>query len=224
MRASSRRLLVLILFLVMVAVGSRYLRIDFDVVKVFLQRFSIGQAIGVYALIYVLGTIFIPPSKDILKVVGAVCLGAVSSSAGIWIAEVINACLLFYLARSLGRGFFQERLSGRAKLFDQRLGASGFKGILILRLVPLLPYRVMDLLAGLSSFGFTQYFIIAVIGSPLRIFWVQYVLAGVGEAIFKNPFALVDYIMTNRLIFAWSLAYFILVVMVAFRLKFKQRI
>ena len=90
--------------------------------------------------------------------------------------------------------------------------------------MPLIPYRVLDLLTGLTSFSFLQYFIIVVIGSPLRIFWIQYILAGVGVAIFKNPAALVDYMTTNKIIFAWSLVYLILVIVVGFRLKFKQRI
>ena len=219
-----QRFLLLILFLVIIGVSNYYFKIDLEDIRAFLENFPLWVAVFIYALIYVLATIFIPPTKDILKVMGAICLGAILSSLSIWIAEIINAILLFCLARYLGRGFVQEKLKGRAKMFDQRIGSSGFKGILILRLVPLIPYRVLDCLVGLTSFSFIQYFVIVVIGSPLRIFWIQYILAGVGIAIFKNPAALLDYMMANKIVFVWSLVYLILVIIVGFRLKFRQRI
>ena len=224
MHTAGGRFLVLILIMAIIGISNYYFKVDLEDIRVFLQRLSVWKAVVIYALIYVLSSIFIPLSKDIIKVVGAISLGAVLSSLGIWIAEIINATLFFCLARYLGRGFLAARLKGRAKIIDQRIGSSGFKGILILRLVPLIPYRALDLLVGLTSLGFIQYFVIAVIGSPLRIFWIQYILAGVGIGIFKNPAALVDYMMTNKIVFVWSLIYLILVIIVGLRLKFKQRI
>jgi uncharacterized membrane protein YdjX (TVP38/TMEM64 family) len=218
------RFLALILFLLIIAIVNHYLKLDLQEVRAFLERLSLCKAVFIFALIYVLGTILLPLSKDILKIIGAICLGAVLSSLSIWIAEIINAVLLFSLARYLGREFIRERLKGRGKMIDQRIGSAGFRGILILRLVPLIPYRVLDLSVGLTSFSFIQYLVIAVIGSPLRIFWIQYILAGAGIGILKNPAALVDYIASNKVAFAWSWVYLIMVIIVGFRLKFKKRI
>jgi len=224
MSTGRKRLLILILFIIAAGISNYYFKIDLESFKAYLEGFSIWKAAVLYTLIYVLVSVFLVLAKDILKVIGAIYLGAVLSSLCIWIAEVVNTVFLFSLARYLGRGFVESRLKGNAKIIDEKIGSCGFKGFLILRLVPLIPYRVLDLLAGLSSFSFIQYFVIAVIGSPLRIFWVQYILAGVGVAIFKNPSVLIDYIMTNRVVFVWSLVYFIMVVIVVFRLKSKRRI
>ena len=224
MNRNKKRFILLLFFLIAVGVVNNYLKISLDDASTFLNKFSLWETIFIYILIYVLGTTLLPLSKDILKVIGAVSMGAVLSSLGIWIAEIINASILFYLARSLGRGFVRERLKGKIKRLDEKIGSSGFKGILILRLVPLIPYRVLDLLAGVSAISFIRYFVIVVIGSPLRIFWIQYILAGVGIGIFKNPSALVDYIAAEKLVFIWSLIYFILAIIVVFRLKFKQKI
>ncbi len=223
MRTARLKFLFLILILSGIWIVSRYLRIDPDNAKAFLERFPVWLAVLVYALVYVIGTILIPITKDIFKIIGAVCLGAVLSSLGIWIAEVINAILLFYLARYLGREFVQERLRGRAKAIDESVDSWGFKGFLVLRLVPLIPYRFLDLLAGLTSISFIKYLIIVVIGSPLRIFWIQYILAGVGVAVFKNPSALIDYMRANKVAFFWSFIYLILVIIVVFRFKFKRK-
>jgi len=218
------RFILLILFLAIIVSINYYLKIDLEIIRGVLEGISSWKAIVIYTLIYVLITLFLPLTKDILKVIGAIYLGALLSSLGIWIAEVINATILFYLARYLGRDFVEERLKGRAKTVDEKIGFSGFKGILVLRLVPLIPYRVLDLLVGLTSFSFIQYLVIVIIGSPLRIFWIQYILAGVGVGVLKNPAALVDYMMENNIIFIWSLIYFILVIVVGFRLRFKKRI
>jgi uncharacterized membrane protein YdjX (TVP38/TMEM64 family) len=151
MSTTTKRLLFLILILLIIGIINHYLKIGLEGIRAFLEGFSPWMAVFIYALIYVLSTIFLPPTKDMFKLIGAICLGAILSSLGIWIAEIINAILLFYLARYLGRGFVKVRLRGRAKIIDERIGSSGFRGILILRLVPIIPYRVLDLLAGLSS-------------------------------------------------------------------------
>lgn len=224
MSMNKRRFSILVLSLIIIAVINHYFKIDLEDMKAFLESFSLWKAILIYILFYVITTIFLPLTKDILKIIGAIYFGAILSTLGIWIAEIINAVLLFYLARYFGRGFLQERLTGRAKMIDQRIGSSGFGGILTLRLVPLIPYRILDLLVGLTSFSFIQYLVIVVIGSPLRIFWIQYILEGVGIGIFKNPAALVNYLAANKIVFVWSLIYLVLVIVVGFRLKFKKRI
>ncbi|MFH1678990.1 MAG: VTT domain-containing protein [Candidatus Omnitrophota bacterium] len=219
-----KRFLILILFLVIIAISNYYFKIDLENAGDFLSSFSLWQAAFIYVLIYVLVNIFVSLAKDILKVIGAIYFGAFLSSACIWAAEVINAVILFSLARYFGRGFVQERLNGRAKAIDEMIGCAGFRGVLLLRLVPLVPYRVLDLLAGLTSLSLIQYFVIAVIGSPLRIFWVQYILAGVGVGVLKNPAALTEYMMANKIVVIWSLVYFILAIVVGVRIKFKKKI
>ncbi|MBU0549518.1 MAG: VTT domain-containing protein [Candidatus Omnitrophica bacterium] len=219
-----QRFAILLLFLIIIGISNYYLRIDLERIRFFLEGFSPWLGALIFAFIYVLATIFLPLSKDILKVVAAVYLGFIFSSLGIWIAEIVNAVLFFHLARYLGRKYVEKRLKGRARAIDEKISSSGFKGILILRLIPLVPYRAMDLLVGLTSFSFIQYFVIVVIGSPLRIMWIQYVLAGVGIGVFKNPALLVNFMAENKLAFIWSTIYLIAVIIVAFRLKFKKRI
>src|SRR5436189_110289 len=74
---------------------------------------------------------------------------------------------------------------------------------------PLVPFRFMDLGFGLTKLPFTKYFLAVVLGSPLRIFWLQFILAGVGEALFKNPSALLDYLMAHQNVLFLSGIYFI---------------
>ncbi len=218
------RFLLLIIILVIIGISSYYFKIDLETISGYLEKFSLSKAALIFVIIYVFITIFIFPAKDILKVIASILFGAILSSLLIWIAEIINATVFFYLARYLGRGFVQQKIKGQMKTIDDKIEHSGFRGILILRLIPLIPYRVLDLLSGLTSISFFQYLLIVFIGSPLRIFWVQYVLAAVGMAVFKNPACLVDYMMENKIIFVWSLVYFILAIIVGFRLKFRKRI
>jgi uncharacterized membrane protein YdjX (TVP38/TMEM64 family) len=83
------------------------------------------------------------------------------------------------------------------------------------RAVPLIPFRFLDLACGLTGMPFKIYLIAVILGSPLRIFWVQYVLAGLGKSIFNNPYALVEYLLDNKILFMFSFIYLLLVILVA---------
>lgn len=213
--------LILIIALILFWYLGRFFRIDTQALQRSLGRFSLFYSGILFVILYCFVTFFVWLSKDVFKFMGAVLFGAYFSTLFILIAEIINAFILFYLTRYLGRGFVEKSLEKRYKNLDQRLANINFFWLFLFRAVPLIPFRFLDIALGLTNISFRRYLIVVILGSPIRIFWVQYIVASVGESIFNNPYALVEYLLKNKTLFMFSLAYLILVIFLA--VKFKDR-
>jgi uncharacterized membrane protein YdjX (TVP38/TMEM64 family) len=167
-------------------------------------------------------TFFVFFSKDVFWLMGAVLFGVTLSTVLICIAEVINAAVLFNLARHLGRAYVQKKVTGRYKELDEKLGRINFFWLFVFRAAPLIPYRFMDLGAGLTRIHFRRYITAVILGSPVKMFWIQYILYGVGKSIFDNPAVLVDYFVNNKGLLLISLVYVALVIMAVVKIESKD--
>lgn len=215
------KFLVLIIGLSLTWYLGRFFHMDNEALQESLGKFPLFYAGITFVILYCVVTFFIWFSKDVFKFLGAVLFGPYLSTLFIWAAEISNAFILFYLARYLGRGFVENSLKEQKKNLDGRLSKFSFFWLFMFRLVPLMPFRFLDLAAGLSGISFKKYLIAVIFGSPLRIFWVQYILIGVGKSIFNNPYALLDYLLANRTLFTFSFFYVILTILITLRLKLK---
>ena len=215
------KFLILIFCLVLVWYLGSLLHIDTEALGKSLGRFPVLFSAIIYVALYVIVTFFIIFSKDIFWVAGAVVFGAILSTLLVYIAEIINVFILFHLARYLGRSFVEHYLKKKSDTLDDRLANINFFWLFSLRLVPLIPYRFLDLGAGLTRIHFRRYFLAVLLATPIRAFWVQHVLALVGKNIFSNPELLTVYLLQNKPLFIFSLIYLLLVIIVTFKLKHK---
>lgn len=216
------KFLILIFCLVLLWYLGSLLHIDTEALRKSLGRLPILFSAIIYVALYVLVTFFIVFSKDIFWVAGAVVFGAVLSTLLVYIAEIINVLILFHLARYLGRNFIEHYLKKKSEGLDERLANINFFWLFIIRVVPLIPYRFLDLGAGLTKIHFRRYLLAVLLATPIRAFWVQYILAAIGKNIFNNPELLVSYLLQNRALFVFSLVYLVLVILVALKLKHKN--
>lgn len=201
------RFLVLVLFFLSTWLIGKSIHIDLDYYKTLLLSFPILYSGMIFIGLYVAVTFFVWLAKDIFKVIGAVLFGPVFSSLFIFIAEIINASILFNLSRLLGRNFVKDKLSGGFENLDKNIGRFGFWGIFVLRIVPLVPYRFLDIATGLTKISFSQYILAVILGSPVRIFWLQFILSVLGENVFKNPSLIIDYFNSHPAILVFSFIY-----------------
>lgn len=213
--------LILILAVFLLWYLGRYFHIDTQGIQRSLQRLPLFYSGIIYIALYVIVTFFVFFSKDVFWLMGAVLFGPLLSALFICISEIINAFILFYLARSLGRSFVSKRLSAKYKELDEKLGKINFFWLFIFRAAPLIPYRFQDLAAGLTRIHFRRYLAAVILGSPLKIFWIQYILFGVGINTF-NPYALAGYFLGNKALFIFSIIYIILVIAVIFKIRAKD--
>lgn len=197
--------------------------IDTDSIEQFLIKIPKVYGSIVYVVLYVAVTFFLFFSKDIFWILGAIVFGPYLSALLVYIAEMINVVLLFNLARSLGSKFVEKHLKeeGKRKIVYEKLSNINFFWLCMMRFVPLVPYRFLDLGFGLTKMSFRRYLIAAIIGSPVKIFWLQYILAGVGKSILTDQNVLREYFLQNKPLCVLSFVYFILVIPVAFKLRQK---
>jgi uncharacterized membrane protein YdjX (TVP38/TMEM64 family) len=211
-------LMLAIAFLLIWLLG-RNLRIDSAGLSAGLGKFPLILSGLIYIILYVVVTFFIFFSKDIFWIAGALLFGGPLSALFVSIAETVNAALLFHLARRFGRGFVEKMAEEKYKWLDEKLGRINFIWFFLFRAAPLIPYRFLDLAAGLTRLKFRKYLAAVILGSPVKIFWIQYILAAVGANILARPQALVDFFLTNQPLMLFSFLYLILVAAVVLKMK-----
>lgn len=204
-------------------IGKSFYHIDVDNIRDFFLGLPLFSVAFLYVLLYIVITFFIWFSKDVFWLAGALAFGPVLSAFLVWVAEIINAVILFYIARFLGRGFVEHKLKAKHSRFDERLANLSFGWLFIFRAAPLIPHRFMDLSAGLTGIPFKKYMLAVIFGSPFKIFWIQCVLSGVGKAVFQDSFAMSKYFLKNKYMFTFSFIYVILVILVVIKLIWKRR-
>lgn len=100
--------------------------------------------------------------------IGTVVAGAVF---GMWIGfaaaltgATIGASLAFATARVCGRDGAVVLLGEKAELADRLIDERGLLGIVVLRLLPIVPFNALNYAAGLSNLGFVRYLFGTVVG------------------------------------------------------------
>jgi len=200
-----------------VFLGQRY-PMDIDQVRTFLNRFPIILSGIVFIALYVVLTFFIWfGPKDIFRISSAIFFGAYVSTVLVWIAEMVNAFVLFKFARKFGREFVEQHFPVKRKDFENAQKDSTAFGVLALRINPMISFRAIDLGFGLSNISFKKYFFSIVGVTFLRIFWLQYILAGLGDAFFNHSSTAVimDYLLANSHVLVYSAIYFLIVIVLS---------
>ena len=193
-----RFILLLTLLIGLCYVGSK-LYIDLPAIKLWLAQYPLWLSGSLFVLIYVaLTAVLWFGTIDLFRISGALLFGPYWSTLFVFLAETVTACILFLLSRKLGREFIEQKFHLKVKHRAYAPDNAGFWTALILRINPLVPFRFMDVGFGLTKLPFRQYFWAVVLGSPLRIFWLQFAIAGMGEAVLEDPTAMRQYFQTNK--------------------------
>jgi uncharacterized membrane protein YdjX (TVP38/TMEM64 family) len=111
----------------------------------------------VYMLLYAVGPSFLVPGA-VMTIAGGLAFGAMWGSVYSLIGGDIGAIVAFAAGRFLGKSFVEKIVGERFHAMLQRIAKHGFQIILYLRMVPVIPYNALNLLAGASPITFHDYF------------------------------------------------------------------
>ncbi len=167
--------------------------------QVYFQRFPLPLAALIFVGVYSFSTFFLWFVKDILRLAAIYIFGIPVSVLLMSLGEMCNAIVLFHTSRYLGKDYVEKKLKGRFAAFHEKLGQFSFLELFLLRAVVLIPYRFMDLAAGLTKLQFRKYFAAVVLGTPFRISFQQYFWGILGVSLFKNLNLGVDYFTDHPL-------------------------
>ena len=131
-------------------------------VKVEVTRWGAWGPIA-FILLFALGPSFLVPGA-VMTIAGGLAFGAFWGALWSIIGSDLGALVAFGAGRFLGRSFVQKFVGERFQTLMERLARNGFYIILYLRIVPVIPYNALNLLAGASPIEFRDYFWASAIG------------------------------------------------------------
>lgn len=162
----SRRLIFLLtgICLVATAFGIHIVGgIEPEQVQTWLQRAGIWAPI-IYILLYVIATILVLPSTP-LNLSGGAIFGPWMGTLWTSVAAVIAAIVAFAFTRTLGHRLVTQKLAGRWQALDAEIRTGGCFYIFAIRLLPIIPYGLVNFAAGLTSIRFRSYLWGTVLGT-----------------------------------------------------------
>jgi len=105
-----------------------------------------------YGAIYVISAP-IPFLAPVLSAVGGLLFGIVWGTCLVLIVATGSAFVPFYMARQLGRDWVESKLEGKKldEIYQQSAGSRGFVFVMLMRLIPVLPWEVQNYVVGLTK-------------------------------------------------------------------------
>lgn len=168
---SKKLILGLILIAVIVALATtfgQYLTLDNAKAQQALLADYIDQHVVTAALIYFLSYIFITafsiPGAAVVTLLGAALFGFWLSLLLVSFASTIGATLAFLSSRYLLKEWVQTRFGDKLHAVNQGMARDGAFYLLSLRLIPVFPFFLINLLMGLSPIALTRYYWVSQLG------------------------------------------------------------
>lgn len=128
-----------------------------------------------YVALYVVGTVLVLPSTA-LNLTGGAIFGPWLGTIWTSIAAIIAAIVAFVFTRTVGRKAVAKQLAGRWQTMDAEVRRGGLFYMFAIRLIPIMPYGLVNFAAGLTSVSFKDYVLGTTLGTVPSV--LPFVLLG----------------------------------------------
>jgi len=156
------------LILVIVAISSYIIwgtELDIKELRTYLKSFGIWTPI-VFIVLYTLGTIFIP-STPFMAVAG-ILFGFKYGLLYTIIGGLLSSIIVFNISRYLGKDWVEKILQHEyLKMihnYNKKLESGAIWDLIILRITPIMPFNILNILMGVSKIQMQDYIIGTIIG------------------------------------------------------------
>lgn len=119
---------------------------------------------GIFGPLVYMAMFSVIPAGSIIAIAGGMAFGVYYGTLYTIIGAVVGATVAFYISRLLGRGAVDRFLKGKFSSFEEGMENRGFLLILVLRLIPIIPFNVISFGAGLSKIRYLDYMLATMIG------------------------------------------------------------
>lgn len=123
----------------------------------------------VYMLVYASATALILPST-VLNLAGGALFGVVWGIVWTSLAAVGSAVFTFWATRLWVRTWVQRHLNQNYQALDREISEGGTLYLFAVRLLPIIPYGIINYSSGLTSVSFRDYFVGTTFGTVLGLF------------------------------------------------------
>ena len=128
-----------------------------------ISKENIYLAYSIYLLIYILATSLSLPIAALLTLIG----GAIFSWKAIPIillGATIGATIIFIAARSFLWTFLEKKITGKFENIRKGLSEDAFYYLLFIRLIPIAPFAIINILAGILNINIKKFILATFIG------------------------------------------------------------
>lgn len=117
-----------------------------------------------FMVVYIVQTALSLPGAAILSLAAGAIFGSIMGTVYANIAATIGATLAFLVTRYLLRDVVLNKFGGKLEGINRELENRGFNYLLFLRLVPVFPFFLINLAAGLTRLPLRTFFIGTMLG------------------------------------------------------------
>ena len=139
------------------------LKANRDALTTFYQKNRIVMA-AAFITVYIIQTALSLPGAAVLSLAAGAVFGAVMGTLYVNIGATVGATLAFLVARYLFHDVIQNKFGSRLEKINKELESRGFNYLLFLRLVPVFPFFLINLGAGLTKMPLRTYFLGTIVG------------------------------------------------------------
>lgn len=146
--------------IVLIILGFKYSGFDFskispDKIESFIKSLGIWGPIA-YMVFYVVRPLILFPA-GLLTAIGGAVFGPLFGTIYTVIGATGCALWEFLVARYVGRDWIKKKIGHHIQKIDTHMDKHGIKTLLLIRLIPNLPYDVQNYGLGLTKIGFGSY-------------------------------------------------------------------
>jgi uncharacterized membrane protein YdjX (TVP38/TMEM64 family) len=121
-------------------------------------------AAALYAATYITVAALSLPGAAILTLVGGAIFGLLWGTVIVSFASTIGATLAFFVSRFLLQNWVQQRFGNKLKTINEGIKKEGAFYLFTLRLVPLFPFFIINLLMGLTPIRAVTFYWVSQVG------------------------------------------------------------
>ncbi|MBD1564738.1 TVP38/TMEM64 family protein [Vibrio sp. SA48] len=161
--------LILLITIILLAMNfGQYLTLENAKAQQLLLNEHIAQnfvsAAALYFSLYILVTAFSIPGAAVVTLLGAALFGFWTSLLLVSFASTIGATLAFLSSRFLLREWVQDKFGSKLKAINQGVESDGAFYLFSLRLIPVFPFFLINLLMGLTPLSTVRFYLVSQLG------------------------------------------------------------
>jgi uncharacterized membrane protein YdjX (TVP38/TMEM64 family)/rhodanese-related sulfurtransferase len=149
--------------------------IDLGTIEPALRSLGIWAPVG-FVVIYATGTVLFF-SGALLSLAGGALFGPIWGTIWNLLGATLGATIAFLLARNIAGAWVARRLGGRLRRLVDGVSAEGWRFVAVMRLVPLVPFNLLNYALGLTSISLPVYVLaslVCMLPGAIAYTWLGY--------------------------------------------------
>lgn len=104
-----------------------------------------------YIIVYLVNTLLQLPGTTLLTLLSGALFGKLGGFLLCLLSGTLNAVIVFWLSRYIFHDYFQKKYKKQLKNFNKEFKRQGGVYIFLMHITPLLPYQLINVIAGLTK-------------------------------------------------------------------------